>query len=81
MVQERFVLRQRPFIPLVVLSVLFFFGLSRDVYAYVDPGAGSYVVQFLIAGLLGLLYAARVYWARLKEFFITKILRHSKPTH
>jgi hypothetical protein len=74
------VLRQRSFIPLIALSFLFFFGLSRNVYAYVDPGAGSYVVQFLIAGLLGLLYAVRIYWAKLKEFFITKILRQSKPT-
>jgi hypothetical protein len=74
------VLRQRSFIPLIVLSFLFFFGLSRNVYAYVDPGAGSYVVQFLIAGLLGLLYAVRIYWAKLKEFFVTKILRQSKPT-
>lgn len=73
-------LRQRSFMPLVALSFLFFFGLSRNVYAYVDPGAGSYALQFLIAGLLGLLYAVRIYWAKLKEFFRSRILRQSKPT-
>ena len=32
--------------------------------AYLDPGTGSYVVQLLIGGLLGGLFALGVFWRR-----------------
>jgi hypothetical protein len=38
-------------------------------YAYVDPTAGSSILQLLFAGLLGVLYAAKLYWTRFKSFF------------
>ncbi|HDQ70584.1 MAG TPA: hypothetical protein ENN19_00630 [Chloroflexi bacterium] len=41
----------------------------RYVYAYLDPGTGSYLFQLLIAGLLGLLFIVKVYWGRIKAFF------------
>lgn len=37
-------------------------------YAYIDPGTGSYLVQVVIAGLLGVLVSLRIYWARIKTF-------------
>lgn len=36
---------------------------------YLDPGSGSYLLQLLIAGALGALFALRLYWTRVKEFF------------
>lgn len=38
-------------------------------YAYIDPGTGSYILQVVIAGLLGALVSLRIYWARIKAFF------------
>lgn len=38
-------------------------------YAYIDPGTGSFLVQVVIAGLLGVLVSLRIYWARIKTFF------------
>ncbi len=38
-------------------------------FAYLDPGSGSYLLQLLIAGLLGGLFALRMYWGRIKSFF------------
>ena len=38
-------------------------------YAYIDPGTGSYLVQVVIAGLLGVLFSVKIYWARIKTFF------------
>ncbi|MFQ5923669.1 MAG: hypothetical protein ACE5M4_12580 [Anaerolineales bacterium] len=37
--------------------------------SYLDPGSGSYLLQLLIAGALGALFALRLYWTRVKEFF------------
>ena len=37
-------------------------------YAYIDPGTGSYLVQVVIAGLLGILLSLKIYWARIKAF-------------
>jgi hypothetical protein len=37
--------------------------------AYIDPGTGSYVVQLLLAGILGALFALKVFWRRVVSFF------------
>jgi hypothetical protein len=36
---------------------------------YLDPGSGSYLLQLLIAGALGALFALRLYWKRVRGFF------------
>ena len=38
------------------------------VYAYIDPGNGSYILQILVAGTLGLLYAIKLFWTRIVDF-------------
>jgi hypothetical protein len=40
-----------------------------DMLAYIDPGAGSLVLQVLVGGILGLAVTARLYWARLMTTF------------
>ncbi len=37
--------------------------------AYLDPGSGSFILQLLIAAILGGLVALRAYWGRLMSFF------------
>lgn len=37
--------------------------------AYLDPGSGSYLLQLLLAGLLGAGFAVRMFWGRIKDFF------------
>jgi hypothetical protein len=39
------------------------------VFAYVDPGTGSYLLQVLLAGLLGAGYAIRHFWTGVRGFF------------
>jgi hypothetical protein len=39
------------------------------VFAYLDPGTGSYVLQMAIASLLGASYAVRHFWSRVKSVF------------
>ena len=35
--------------------------------AYLDPGSGSFLLQLLLAGILGGLFAVRAFWGRLKN--------------
>jgi hypothetical protein len=76
--QEGFVLSRRLRVFNILVLFLVVLGLSREAYAYVDPGTGSYLLQILVAGFLGLLYALRLYWTRLKTFLTSRILRSSK---
>jgi hypothetical protein len=41
----------------------------QDAYAYLDPGTGSMILQGLIGGIAGGLFAIRVYWGKLKSRF------------
>ena len=36
---------------------------------YLDPGSGSFIIQILIASLLGIGVAIRVSWGRIKKLF------------
>ncbi len=53
--------------------------LLQSVLAYLDPGTGSYLIQLLIAGLLGLLFVVRLYWSKISQFF-RKLFKKEVPT-
>ncbi len=36
---------------------------------YLDPGSGSFLIQLLIAVVLGAGVAVRMYWAKIKNLF------------
>jgi hypothetical protein len=37
--------------------------------AYLDPGSGSFLLQLLLATLLGALFLLRSSWSRIRSFF------------
>lgn len=39
------------------------------IFLYLDPGAGSYVMQLLIAFLVGSLFAVKLSWRKIVDFF------------
>lgn len=41
-------------------------------HAYLDPGSGSFLLQLLLAALLGGLFVLRSYWGRIKTFIAKK---------
>jgi hypothetical protein len=43
--------------------------LLNSKQAYLDPGSGSYLLQLLIAGILGGAFAIRASWGKIKNFF------------
>jgi len=61
----------------VVLAV-FYLVLTREVYAYLDPGTGSYILQLVIAGILGGLFAVKMFWVKVKSFFVNIFSRDNK---
>jgi hypothetical protein len=38
-------------------------------FFYLDPGSGSFIIQMLLAGILGAGIAVRVYWKKIKSIF------------
>lgn len=42
----------------------------KDAYAYLDPGTGSMILQSVIAVCVGAIVAMKVYWHKLKSFFV-----------
>ena len=51
------------YIPGEVLSII-----SKPT-AYLDPGSGSLLIQIILASLLAIGVAARIYWKKIKGFF------------
>ena len=49
------------------IPVLFF--CAAPASAYIDPGAGSYVVQVVIALLVSAGFAVKTFWQQIKNFF------------
>jgi hypothetical protein len=38
-------------------------------HAYLDPGSGSFLIQLIIAGLVGAGFIIKVYWKKIKGLF------------
>jgi hypothetical protein len=36
---------------------------------YLDPGSGSFIIQMILAGFLGIAVAIRIYWKKIVAFF------------
>lgn len=46
-----------------------FIAAPPKAYAYLDPGLGSFLVQMLIAFLLGIMMGVKTFWGRIRAFF------------
>ena len=44
----------------------------KSIFLYIDPSSGSYLVQMLIAGILGSLFFFKNAWLKVKNFFTGK---------
>jgi hypothetical protein len=63
----------------LLLSVFLLLTLFvTGVYAYLDPGTGSYLFQIMLATLVGAAFAVKTYWIKIKDFF--KKLFYKNPT-
>ena len=55
--------------PVFLKATLVFLVLALPAFAYVDPGSGSMILQVILAGLLGGLFAVKVFWRKVVAFF------------
>jgi len=42
--------------------------LSATVFAYIDPGTGSFLLQALVGGVAAVIVLVRAYWRRSIDF-------------
>jgi len=47
---------------------------------YLDPGSGSFLIQLLLAALLGGAFAIKIYWKKIKGLFTGKKAEIPTPT-
>jgi uncharacterized membrane protein YfcA len=53
------------------ISFLMFF--TEPAYAYLDPGTGSMILQAVIGAIVGSAVAIKIFWKRIKHFFLRLI--------
>jgi hypothetical protein len=53
------------------MAVFFFLNIffPKNAHAYLDPGSGSYLLQLLLAALFGALFAIKIFWKKIVDFF------------
>lgn len=52
----------------LLITILMLFITVKGVFAYIDPGSGSFFFQMLIASLLGFVFTIKVYWKKITAF-------------
>ncbi len=57
------------------LAILFLSLFCREVYAYLDPGTGSYLLQLLTAAVFGILFAVKIHFRRIKAFLASFVFK------
>lgn len=51
--------------------------MLMTILAYLDPGSGSYLIQLLIAALLGGAFVIKSFWRQITSFF-TRLFKGKK---
>ena len=54
---------------IAILFTSIFLAAPVNLFAYLDPGSGSYFIQIAIGAILGGFYAVNVYWTKIKSVF------------
>jgi hypothetical protein len=70
-------MRPKHFAVTGILVFLFFGIFTQKAYAYLDPGTGSYLFQLIIAGVIGGLFAVKLFWTKIVLFFKKSFSRKS----
>lgn len=45
---------------------------AENAYGYLDPGSGSFILQALVAALLGSALALKIFWGKCRAFFVRR---------
>ena len=66
------------FASLIILLLVFSLIFAKHAHAYIDPGSGSYIIQIILATVLGGLFAIKLYWKKIKSYFSNLFSRGRK---
>ncbi|MBT3294294.1 MAG: hypothetical protein HN919_16155 [Verrucomicrobia bacterium] len=53
----------------LLLLVIVGMGMARNASAYLDPGTGSYVLQIVVASLVGGIFVLKIFFGHIAGFF------------
>lgn len=56
-------------LPGVLLAVEPTAAFQGPLLAYIDPGAGSFLLQALVAAMAGIIVTVNIYWEKIKTLF------------
>ena len=59
---------------------LFLLMFPQVSYAYLDPGTGSYIFQIILAAFVGAAYMIKIYWTKVKAFFVNLFSKRSQKS-
>ena len=62
----------------IFLVAIFMVTIPGNIYAYIDPGAGSLSLQVVIAFLVTGLFCAKLWFKKIKEFLLKVFFRKNK---
>ncbi|MGM0366728.1 MAG: hypothetical protein ACQEP5_09370 [Actinomycetota bacterium] len=60
------------------LLIFFYFLFPNSVYAYLDAGSGSYIIQIIIGIAIGGAFGIKIFWRRIHGFFTNTSARKKK---
>jgi hypothetical protein len=66
---------------LLVICIILSFNFlvfPKFMYAYIDPGTGSYVLQLIIAALISISLVIKISWTKIKTFLLKIFKKTSK---
>jgi len=66
------------YVTVLITGIILFIALPTLAFGYIDPGTGSYLLQILVATFLGGLLAVKIFWQKVKTFFVNIIGRKQK---
>jgi hypothetical protein len=52
---------------MVVCLTIYSLGAPDELFAYVDPGAGSVILQVLLSGIAAAAFTAKHWWRKLRD--------------
>jgi len=53
----------------IFIAVFLFFLITENLFAYLDPGTGTYILQIVMAALLAGLVGIKMFWRKIKSIF------------
>lgn len=68
----------KTFLMIISLVFLFYFINPNHLYAYLDAGSGSYVIQIIIAFVVGGAFGIKIFWRKIYSFFKNRSHKRNK---